>query len=254
MALERIRQMLALCSTDEPLFPPTDLYNEGWMLRLILDWFSIHQIPKHPLTISKTEKWYSEALLPSAFLPRYQGDQYAESWTHADGVIGNYKIGENGAGDLSLASDAKHLVVLEAKMFSKLSPGVTHARYYNQAARTVACMAEVLRRANRMPALFDRLSFFVIAPQQQIDSGVFKRQMTHHSIIETVQRRVDEYDESRDDWLKGWFLPTMEHITIGVMSWEELLGFVKGLDQKSGEKLNEFYALCLKFNNKSAKI
>ena len=171
MALERIRQMLALCSTEEPLFPPTNLYNEGWMLRLVLDWFSIHQTPKHPLTISKTEKWYSEALLPSVFLPRYQGDQYAESWTHADGVIGNYKIGLNGAGDLSLTSDAEHLVVLEAKMFSKLSPGVTHARYYNQAARTVACMAEVLRRADRKPALLQRLSFFVIAPQQQIDSG-----------------------------------------------------------------------------------
>ena len=189
MALERIRQMLALCSTEEPLFPATDLYNEGWMLRLILDWFSIHQTPRHPLTISKTEKWYSEALLPSAFLPRYQCDQYAESWTHADGVIGNYKIGENEVGDLSLASDAEQLVVLEAKMFSKLSPGVAHARYYNQAARTVACMAEVLRRANRKPALLDRLSFFVIAPQQQVDSGFFKRQMTHESILGTVRRR-----------------------------------------------------------------
>ena len=253
MALERIRQMLALCSTEEPLFPPTDLYNEGWMLRLILDWFSIHQTPKHSLTISKTEKWYSEALLPSAFLPRYRGDQYAESWTHADGVIGNYKIGENGAGDLSLTSDAEHLVVLEAKMFSKLSPGVTHARYYNQAARTVACMAEVLRRADRKPALLKQLSFFVIAPRQQINDGVFKRQMTRHSILETVRRRIDEYDESKDDWLEGWFLPAMAHITIGVMSWEELLSYVAGLDLESGEKLNEFYERCLKFNNKSTK-
>ena len=175
-------------------------------------------------------------------------------WTHADGVIGNYKIGEKGAGDLSLASDAEHLVVLEAKMFSKLSSGVTHARYYNQASRTVACMAEALRRANRKPALLDRLNFFVMAPQQQIDSGVFKRQMTHESILEIVRRRIDEYDESREDWFKEWFLPTMEQLTIGVMSWEELLRYVKGLDLKSGEKLNEFYERCLKFNNKSAKI
>ncbi len=174
-------------------------------------------------------------------------------WTHADGVIGNYKIGVNGAGDLSLTSDAEHLVVLEAKMFSKLSPGVTHARYYNQAARTVACMAEVLRRANRKPALLDRLGFFVIAPEQQIDSGVFKRQMTHESILEIVRRRVVEYDESKEDWFKEQFLPTMDHITIGVMSWEELLRYVKGLDLKSGEKLNKFYELCLNFNNKSTK-
>ena len=114
-------------------------------------------------------------------------------------------------------------------------------------------MAEAFRRANRKPSALDRLSFFVIAPRQQIDSGVFKRQMTHESILGTVRRRVDEYDESRDDWLKGWLLPTMEHITIGAMSWEELLSNIEGLDQKSGEKLYEFYALCLKFNNKSAK-
>ncbi len=74
-----------------------------------------------------------------------------------------------------------------------------------------------------------------------------------NQFLEPSGEGVDEYDESRDDWLKGWLLPTMEHITIGVMSWEELLGYVKGLDLKSGEKLNKFYALCLKFNNKSAK-
>ena len=72
MALERVRQMLALCSTEESVFPPTDLYNEGWMLRLILDWFSTHQTPKHLLTISKTEKWYSEALLQPAVLCYFQ--------------------------------------------------------------------------------------------------------------------------------------------------------------------------------------
>ncbi len=114
-------------------------------------------------------------------------------------------------------------------------------------------MAETLRRADRRPALLDRLSFFVIAPRQQIDSGVFRRQMTRHAIMETVQKRVDEYDEARDDWLKEWFLPTMEHITMSVMSWEKLLSNIEGLDQKSGEKLYGFYALCLKFNNKSAK-
>ena len=35
------------------------------------------------------DKWYSEALLPSAFLARVREDKLAEFWTHADGVIGD---------------------------------------------------------------------------------------------------------------------------------------------------------------------
>ena len=251
MAINRITHMLELCTTEQTLFPPTDLYNEGWMLRLTLDWFTNHLTRTHTLTISKKEQWYSEALIPSAFLPRYRGDKYAESWTHADGVIGNIKIGKNRSVDLTLLPDASNFIVIEAKMFSKLSSGVTHARYFNQAARSVACMAEVLRRGNRRASEFKRLSFFVIAPQQQIDIGIFNRQMSHDSISKTVKRRVDEYDDSKDSWYKNWFQPTMKYIKINLLSLEELLSYISKLDESSGEKLKDFYKICIEFNKKS---
>jgi hypothetical protein len=130
-------------------FPPTLLYNEGWFLRLVLDWFSRHDVQGHPLSFGAGARWFSEALLPSAFLARHRGDRLAESWTHADGVVGHFLIGEGGKALLRLAPEAGQLLVLEAKLFRGLSPGVTKARYYDQAARTVACMAEVLRRAER---------------------------------------------------------------------------------------------------------
>ena len=148
MVLDRIVSMLRSCDSAAPLFPPTELFGEGWLLRLFLDLFSTHRVDNHPLSFSQRARWFSEALLPSAFLPRYRGDPLAESWTHADGVIGHFHIGHVGRADLSLSHDASQFIVLEAKMFSKLSSGVTHARYFDQAARTVACMAEVLRRAN----------------------------------------------------------------------------------------------------------
>jgi hypothetical protein len=34
-----VGSLLARCSSDGTVLPPTDLYNEGWMLRLVLDWF-----------------------------------------------------------------------------------------------------------------------------------------------------------------------------------------------------------------------
>ena len=248
MSIERIRSMLELCSGDKTLFPPTDLYNEGWMLRLCLDWFSNNAARNHPLAISKKVKWYSEALLPSAFLARYRGDKFAESWTHADGVIGNFMIGKEGAGDLFLFPDAKHFVVIEAKMFSKLSSGVTNARYYNQAARNVGCIAEVLKRSKQNPSNLTRLGFYVVAPQVQINDDVFIRHMTHGSIKKIVKRRVDEYDGSKENWYRNWFLPTINQIDIRTISWEEIISYIIQIDPSSGNNLNDFYRLSLRFN------
>ena len=81
--LERIISMLSSCGGESPLFPRTELYNEGWLLRIILDWFSIHELEDHPLAFSDSAKWFSEGLLPSAFLPRSRQDPLGESWTHA---------------------------------------------------------------------------------------------------------------------------------------------------------------------------
>ena len=71
---------------------------------------------------------------------------------HANGVIGHFSIGDEGKADLKLLPEATQFLVLEAKMFSGLSPTVNNARYYDQAARNVACMAEVLCRAERNPS------------------------------------------------------------------------------------------------------
>jgi hypothetical protein len=78
-ALGHIQRMLRAASGGRPLFPPTLLYNEGWLLRLVLDWFSRHDVQGHPLSFRAWARWFSEALLPSAFLARHRGDRLAES-------------------------------------------------------------------------------------------------------------------------------------------------------------------------------
>jgi len=247
MVMERIHAMLQSCATDLPVFPPTLLYNEGWLLRLVLDWFSINNVPDHPLTFSQNARWFSEALLPSAFLPRRRKDPLGETWTHADGVIGHFVIGDVGRVDLSLSHDASHFVVLEAKMFSKLSPGVTHAKYFDQAARTVACIAEVLRRANLPPARLSSLGFYVLAPQVQINEDVFEEEMSRESIQTKVERRVGEYAGEKDQWYTDWFQPTFQRIEIRTVSWEELMGTIREHDASSASSIAEFYERCVGF-------
>jgi len=249
MTIERITALFERCSGPDKNFPPTDLYNEGWMLRLVLDWFSLNPVIDHDLAFATTDKWYSEALLPSAFLARVRGDKLAESWTHADGVIGDFVIGADCRGDLSLAKRASRFLVTEAKMFSKLSAGVTNARYFNQAARRVACIAEVIYRAQIPPSSFEKIGFFVIAPESQIEDSVFTDSLVREKILEIVARRVSEYQEpEKDKWFSDWFTPTLKKIRIGEVSWEEIISFINRSDSNFGTRIDAFYSKCLEFN------
>lgn len=254
MAMERMQAMLGSCATDSPVLPPTLLYNEGWLLRVVVDWFSTRNVADHPLTFSRDARWFSEALLPSAFLATKQGDRLAESWTHADGVIGHFEIGKEGKTDLSLQPDARQLVVLEAKMFAPLSSGVRHARYFDQAARTVACVAEVLKRANRHPSELSRLGLYVLAPRCQVDQRIFNKRMDRDSIQRKVERRVELYEGRKDQWFADWFGHTLQQIKIGVSTWEELIKAIREHDPSSADSIHEFYGHCLRLNQQSNKV
>ena len=254
MVNQRITELLSKAKDPDRVFPATDLYNEGWMLRLVIDWFSRNPHVDCDIQFLEGSRWYSEALLPSQFLTRQRGDKLAESWTHADGVIGHFDIGKNADGDLTLNEGATQLVVIEAKMFSKLSTGVTNAKYYNQAARNVACIAEIASRAGIVPASFEDIAFYVIAPEVRVDEGVFSTEMTKDDIRETVQRRVSEYeDQAKLEWFEEWFLPTLESIGLRCITWEELLAVVSEHSEAEGNELSDFYAKCIEFNKFAAQ-
>ncbi len=246
---QRIAGLLAGADQPGGVFPPTDLYNEGWMLRLVLDWIDKNQPEKAAIKFADGARWYCEALLPSAFLARTRGDSLSEQWTHADGVIGHFDIGANGAGDLTLKTDATQFVVIEAKMGSRLSAGVKNAPDFNQAARNVACMAEVARRASISPASFEHLAFFVFAPQAKIDEGAFAQQMNVDAMGDIVRRRVEVYDEkAKQDWFDKWFLPICDKAEIRCVSWEEILETITNHSASDGEEMQRFYEKCLRFN------
>ena len=250
MVLDRIHAMLQAADEGHAPFPPTIFFNENWLLRIVLDWFSGHNVGEPSLTFADGARWFSEALLPSAFLPRHRGDPLAESWTHADGVIGHFEIGASGKGDLGLLPGASQFVVLEGKVFSRLSAGVKNARYFDQAARNVACIAEVLHRAGCQPK-GQALGFYVLAPDSQIRAGVFAAEVDAGSIRQKVQRRVSEYEGERDEWLAKWFLPALERTHIGCVGWENVIATITKADPKAGEAVNQFYQKCLQFNRPS---
>jgi len=46
---DQIRKILFSAGAEDSPLRPTELYNEGWMLRLILDWCSREAIESYPL-------------------------------------------------------------------------------------------------------------------------------------------------------------------------------------------------------------
>src|SRR5580658_8454634 len=73
-------------------FPPTEVFNEGWMLRLTLDAAQTLRIRDYPLQFLDKANWYSESLLSSPFGPRSRNDKLGEGFTNADAVIGHFEF------------------------------------------------------------------------------------------------------------------------------------------------------------------
>jgi len=215
------------------------------MLRLLLDWAEKNAPENHPFFFMPNARWYCEALLRSQFLATSHRDKRGEGWTNADGCVGHFSIKNTSKGELALDPEARQFVVIEAKMFSGLSPGTTHAKKYDQAARNVACIAEVLAHAKRQAHELDRIAFAVVAPRSQIDRGVFGELVTGDHIRATVRDRVDGYGDKKIHWFEDCFLPTLEHIELMLVSWEDVL-------PTTNAPLLDFYQRCIKYNAPAA--
>jgi len=252
MIIERIKSMLEACEAGVAPFPPTELYNEDWLLRIIMDWFARHGGDRYPMSSRPGARWFSQAWLPSAFLPRYRGDRLAEARTHADGVLGHFVIGDPGTAALSLAPGARQLVVLEAKLFARFSAGVRNAPYYDQAARTIACMAETLRRAEIAPDDMTDLAFILLAPQSRLDDGIFEWDLAPDAIRRKVRRRVEDYAGERDPWFRDSFEPVWQRIEVRSLSWEEVVEVIAFHSPEDGHVIDSFYGQCLRFNRPRA--
>ena len=248
MALEGIHALIDAADNEPQRFPPTLVYSEGWMLRLVLHWFSGREAPGHPLAFHPGATWFSEALLPSPFRSRHRGDRRAEARTHADGILGHFTIGSAAKADARLLPKPEQLVVTEAKIHSPLSGGTRNAPTYDQAARNVACIAELLSRVSRRPNELRTLAFYVVAPQQHINEGAISAKLQKPSIEKAVRLRAQAFSPELDPWFDEWFLPALESMTIMPLSWEQLILDIKSQDAATAQELGTFYEKCLKYN------
>ena len=232
--IDRIARILG----DHSAILPTELYNEGWMLRLVLDWYSQRPGSDGRALFEQDARWFSEGRLSSQFLPRYRGDKLAETHTHTDAVVGHFDIAQRS--EVRPQSGAAQLLVLEAKLASKLSPGTKWAPGYDQAARSVACLAHVAGEAGIAPGSLSSYGFWVFAPRKRL--GEFTSLATTESVKAKVRKRVDQFGDDKTAWYNEIFLPHLESMSVGTMAWEDLLDAMES--EGAGTEFREFYQNC----------
>ena len=243
---DRVAELLLRCGQPDAILPPTELFNEGWMLRLVLDWAARHPTTIEALRFEPNSKWYSEALLGSRFKPRRRGDTSGEGFTHADAVIGHFRLRAGGRGDIELLPGASQLVVVEAKMASGLSGGTKRAPDFNQAARNVACIAHLVGGVADVASV-SNCGFVVLAPGARISEGVFSV-MDKAEIARVVRSRADSFDAGAIEWCDHAFLPVLAHCKVTLLSWETVLDEIAVAEPVAGDALHEFYSQCLHYN------
>jgi hypothetical protein len=249
-ATAAILEILASAESSAPNIGPTVLYNEGWLLRLLLH-TAARGVDCLPFRFAPGARWFSEALLHSPFLPRHRGDPEGESRTHADGLVGHFHFDQTKSGAV-LDADADQFIVCEAKIFSGLSKGTTRAPGYDQAARTIACMASMLTETGGSGDAMKSLGFYVFAPQQQFDRGVFGDLMTPDSIRRKVARRIARYDDDcrklrLEPWSERWLSPLLNRLDLQIVSWESVIVRIKNSDRRWGDTVQDFYSRTLRY-------
>jgi len=250
-ALNRIFTILESVGRAKSPVLPTLLFEEGWLLRLVLS-IAAEGVDCLPFKFVAGSRWFSEPRLYSAFLATSRRDSLAETHTHADGVVGHIDVGVDTKSGLTLSAGGSQFVVIEAKISSPLRSGTTRAKYFDQAARNVACMAQSLKRCGQAIEQWESLAFYVFAPKIKIADGIFARQMTKDSIASIIGRRIGEYPEGeqaeRGEFQRLWVAPLLARLTLECVSWESIIAAIRQHDPNLGGDVQNFYEKTLRFN------
>ena len=245
--------------------PQSEIYNETWMLRLVLSLMSKVDTKSNTFTDSQSDShlgdvcmavksgWISEGGLKPVF------KQERTTWT--DAIVGAVqKSSSNRNIEKNEGAIYKGVIVIEAKMGSDLSVGGSSLKGYNQVARNIACLARFMVEGCENVDI-KKCKFLVFAPQAKIghwrdlDEKQQKKKRDRFyspdNMIESTSRVLDEIkrkyvvrQEVKEKWQE--IKTTVEEIRKHsiVISWDDVIKFLQNYlkDYASClECLNDFY-------------
>lgn len=230
-------EIIQALSTLSDGINPTIIYNEGWMIRLLVI-ESMHEklkVKNIDFGILVNKNWSSEALIASPFV---KAEKNREGYTHADIILGDFCVNYGKRGEVELKNDPKILGIIEAKMGSNLSQGTSNSEgNYNQASRGVCCLSHVTQDCPSCD-----LFFLIAAPEETIKNYKFEKQIDFKMISKQIKDRFMHSEVLFKPEVKM----QMEKSKIIIISYEDWLSNIRSDEVRN--KLVNFYHECLKHN------
>ena len=236
------------------MFKETLIFEEGWLLRSVLREWKTHpptsELPFLPFP--PNARVYSEGQLFTPFKVRPKsertGKPKGETNTRIDGIAGDFSIREGTKAGIKLDPGCEYIAVFEAKLYSPLSKGVTHASDYDQVSRTTACLIHALLQAGPGP---DCQAYVVVLypedspkinrddyPQSHIEEQIRKRLADYKN----AGTSTDELQQFEAEW-RGM----LDQVKVLFETWEDVLAEI------GDERLWEFHGHCKEFNRRHVR-
>lgn len=223
-------------------FPSSELFSEGWMLRLVLDWYSKDvnraTTEKHTLHFCENSRWFSEAGLRSPL---------KDDCAQADGVIGDFEIRDGTKSGIRVQPDAAQFVVVEAKMGSKLAKRTKDHREYDQVTRSILCACFEAANGGVLPgALPAGIRVIVVGPDELFSKDDNAQRLKQEGDASFL-RRADEklakgpWSKGADRHLVGAYLDRVKAVAV---SWKEVIDEISCVQPAIADRFTKFYESC----------
>ena len=222
------------------VFPETLIFNEGWLLRSVLrEWLVSPRSSRFGfLPFPADITVYSEGQLYTPF----KGGSRPERNTHVDGIVGDCAITDTKSG-IVLRSDFRYIVAFEAKLFSRISPGVKNAPWYDQVSRTAACLINSILLAGPQASYSAHLVVMCAEDNRYVDASLYTKAYVEKQITKRLQDflTTGEPADTVERFARGW-REVLDNLRIHFHTWEEVVADI------GSDDLQEFYDLCKEFN------
>ena len=231
--MKNLLEIINTLDSNKPNINPTEIYNEGWMTRLLVYESIIEKIKLRDIDFKSISYWTSEALISSPFV---KTKKYKEGYTHADMALGDFSVDFTERGEIKISKSAKVFGIIEAKMGSNLSPGTTHFKDYNQASRNLACIAYNTRNIKC------EIFFYVVAPEKKLIEHEIKKQIDLKTMLDQISFRFKEYSEEfKKEQQMDLIISKARQCKVQTISYEEWLE--KFTDYNYPQNLDNRYSL-----------
>jgi len=231
-------------SSRTPHINPTEIYNEGWMVRLLVSQSVSYGLTFCNVNFENCKNWTSEALIASPFV---DAPIKREGYTHADIAFGDFSVDYEKRGEIIIDADAKQFGIIEAKMGSNLSQSTSNAPNYDQASRNLACIAHQTVDINRC----NEKHLIVAAPEQTIDKHRLMKQVDLNTMVSKIEDRFEEYSfDFQSEKSKDKVVENAKNINVDIWSFEDWINAFDG--NQIWYVLDKFYRKALKWNRLNA--